>query len=288
MDAIVNGIELTGTLYTSAQGDAKDKLAMTDQIFDTAENKSQKEINASLKTSISGNNTALTQEIANIKSNYATNTSVENKVKAERDRIDAMLNGAPAAYDTLKEIADKLEANDDLHDAINASVNALQGLKVYLVTPISNNSDLIAQANADFSKILIFYKSAETKGLVYPLTVRYCNSSTVITSPFLYTSSNDETNKNGIISYVSITSSGSTINSFNIDGDCIVNNTIYNSKLKDKTITNAKIANGTIIAASIGANAVTSAKIMDGNVTEAKLSTEVQTKLNSVLEWVEL
>lgn len=55
MDAIVGGIELTGTLFTSAQGDAKDKLAYTDQIYDSQQNKSQKEINAVVKGLVDGN-----------------------------------------------------------------------------------------------------------------------------------------------------------------------------------------------------------------------------------------
>lgn len=48
MEPIDNGIELTGTLFTSAQGDAKDKLAYAEQIWDNDLKKSQKEINASI------------------------------------------------------------------------------------------------------------------------------------------------------------------------------------------------------------------------------------------------
>lgn len=54
MDAIVGGIELTGTLYTSAQGDAKDKLAMAEQIYDSSIGKHQSTINAEFKNAISG------------------------------------------------------------------------------------------------------------------------------------------------------------------------------------------------------------------------------------------
>lgn len=45
MEAITGGIELTGTLYTSAQGDAKDKLAMAQQIYDNELGEFQSEIN---------------------------------------------------------------------------------------------------------------------------------------------------------------------------------------------------------------------------------------------------
>ena len=45
MEALKNGIELTGTLYTSAQGDAKDKLAYAEQIWDDEQQKNQSEIN---------------------------------------------------------------------------------------------------------------------------------------------------------------------------------------------------------------------------------------------------
>lgn len=48
MEPINNGIELTGTLFTSAQGDAKDKLAYAEQIWDDDLKKSQKEINANV------------------------------------------------------------------------------------------------------------------------------------------------------------------------------------------------------------------------------------------------
>lgn len=45
MEALTNGIELTGTLYTSAQGDAKDKLAYAEQIWDNDLQKYQSDIN---------------------------------------------------------------------------------------------------------------------------------------------------------------------------------------------------------------------------------------------------
>ena len=53
MDAIVGGIELTGTLFTSAQGDAKDKLAMAEQIYDGSMGKHQSTINAEFKEMLS-------------------------------------------------------------------------------------------------------------------------------------------------------------------------------------------------------------------------------------------
>ena len=49
MEAITGGIELTGTLYTSAQGEAKDKLAMAEQIYDRELGKFQSEINKEAK-----------------------------------------------------------------------------------------------------------------------------------------------------------------------------------------------------------------------------------------------
>ncbi|MCM1079672.1 MAG: hypothetical protein NC344_10285 [Bacteroidales bacterium] len=49
MEALKGGIELTGTLYTSAQGDAKDKLAMAEQIYDQEQGKFQSEINKELQ-----------------------------------------------------------------------------------------------------------------------------------------------------------------------------------------------------------------------------------------------
>lgn len=52
MEALRNGIELTGTLYTSAQGDAKDKLAYAEQIWDDEQQKHQSEINKKLAESI--------------------------------------------------------------------------------------------------------------------------------------------------------------------------------------------------------------------------------------------
>lgn len=52
MEALKNGIELTGTLYTSAQGDAKDKLAYAEQIWDDEQQKHQSEINKELAKNI--------------------------------------------------------------------------------------------------------------------------------------------------------------------------------------------------------------------------------------------
>lgn len=45
MDKIKGGIEVTGTLYTSALGDAKDKLAMAEQVYDNSLKKFQSDIN---------------------------------------------------------------------------------------------------------------------------------------------------------------------------------------------------------------------------------------------------
>lgn len=47
MSAIIveNGIELTGTLYTSAGGDAENKLALAQQIYDTEAGEFQSELN---------------------------------------------------------------------------------------------------------------------------------------------------------------------------------------------------------------------------------------------------
>lgn len=73
MEAITGGIELTGTLYTSAQGDAKDKLAMAQQIYDNELNKFQSEINAELQEGIDG--TITEQQVNNI-----VDTAVNNKL----------------------------------------------------------------------------------------------------------------------------------------------------------------------------------------------------------------
>lgn len=45
MDKIKGGIEVTGTLYTSALGDAKNKLAMAEQVYDNSLKKFQSDIN---------------------------------------------------------------------------------------------------------------------------------------------------------------------------------------------------------------------------------------------------
>lgn len=45
MNKIKGGIEVTGTLYTSALGDAKDKLAMAEQVYDNSLKKFQSDIN---------------------------------------------------------------------------------------------------------------------------------------------------------------------------------------------------------------------------------------------------
>ena len=45
MDKIKGGIEVTGTLYTSALGDAENKLAMAEQVYDNSLKKFQSDIN---------------------------------------------------------------------------------------------------------------------------------------------------------------------------------------------------------------------------------------------------
>lgn len=75
MDAIQGGIELTGTLFTSAQGNAKDKLAYAQQIFDDTYGTSgefQHNINAKIKQ---------------LDANSITPGQVDNKITAAKTEV---------------------------------------------------------------------------------------------------------------------------------------------------------------------------------------------------------
>lgn len=75
MNAIKGGIELTGTLFTSAQGSAKDKLAYAQQIFDDtygASGEFQHNINAKVKQ---------------LSDNAITPTEVDSKIAAAKTEV---------------------------------------------------------------------------------------------------------------------------------------------------------------------------------------------------------
>lgn len=75
MDAIQGGIELTGTLFTSAQGNAKDKLAYAQQIFDDTYGTSgefQNKIN---------------EKVKQLSDNAITPTEVDNKIAAAKTEV---------------------------------------------------------------------------------------------------------------------------------------------------------------------------------------------------------
>lgn len=75
MDAIQGGIELTGTLFTSAQGNAKDKLAYAQQIFDDTYGTSgefQNKIN---------------EKVKQLSDNAVTPTDVDNKITAAKTEV---------------------------------------------------------------------------------------------------------------------------------------------------------------------------------------------------------
>lgn len=75
MDAIQGGIELTGTLFTSAQGNAKDKLAYAQQIFDDTYGTSgefQNKIN---------------EKVKQLSDNAITPTEVDNKITAAKIEV---------------------------------------------------------------------------------------------------------------------------------------------------------------------------------------------------------
>lgn len=74
MEAIANGIELTGTLYTSAQGAAKDKLAMAQQIYDNELNEFQSDINKKVEA-LDGNTISPTDVDSKIAAAVKTNVT---------------------------------------------------------------------------------------------------------------------------------------------------------------------------------------------------------------------
>ncbi len=80
MEKIENGIEVTGTLYTSAKGDAKDKLAYAEQIYD--QNFDNNEIIGLDQSAI---NSYLNNEIININSDLPV---IKNNIKTIEDDIN--------------------------------------------------------------------------------------------------------------------------------------------------------------------------------------------------------
>lgn len=82
MNAIKGGIELTGTLFTSAQGSAKDKLAYAQQIFDDtygASGEFQHNINAKVKQ---------------LDANSITPTQVDSKIQAAKQLMEQYTDAA--------------------------------------------------------------------------------------------------------------------------------------------------------------------------------------------------
>lgn len=66
MEALKNGIELTGTLFTSAQGEAKDKLAYAEQIWDNDLKQYQSDINKK-RASLGEDNKILVSQLPSFK-----------------------------------------------------------------------------------------------------------------------------------------------------------------------------------------------------------------------------
>lgn len=100
MEAIQGGIELTGTLYTSAQGEAKDKLAMAAQIYDQEQGKSQAQINKELKATAADTSTIDSKIAAAIKTNVTDKKGVANGLAS----LDASGKLPTAQLPTLKTI----------------------------------------------------------------------------------------------------------------------------------------------------------------------------------------